>query len=224
MIDEPVLRTPRARREPILNAPAAVASLVGLLIATHALRLVAGVGVDRFAFSAADLTPYRWPALITYQFVHGSWAHVLMNSAFCLAFGVPLARLLGERWRGAALFYAFFLACGAISALAFWLISPKGAWDLVGASGAASGLMGAAARLIEGRGRLGSPFGRTVIVWTLSWIAVNAVLGLSGLTPGAAGVPVAWQAHIFGYFAGLVLVSPAAWLAGADRREAGGAT
>ena len=37
-------------------------------------------------------------------------------------------------------------------------------------------------------------------------------------------VPVAWQAHIFGYFAGLVLVSPAAWLAGADRREAGGAT
>jgi membrane associated rhomboid family serine protease len=224
MIDEPVLRTPRTRREPILNAPAAVASLVGLLIAAHALRLATGVDVDRFAFSAADLQAGRWQALITYQFVHGSWAHVLMNAAFCLAFGVPLARLLGERWRGAALFYAFFLACGAVAALAYWLISPKGAWDLVGASGAASGLMGAAARLIEGRGRLGSPFGRTVIVWTIAWIAINAVLGLSGLTPGAAGVPVAWQAHIFGYLAGLVLVSPAAWLAGTDHEAGAGPT
>ena len=200
-----------------------MASLVGLLIATHALRLATGVDVDRFAFRPPTSRPGVGRPLVTYQFVHASWAHVLMNAASGLAFGVlPLARLLGERWRGAALFYAFFLACGAISALAYWLISPKGAWDLVGASGAASGLMGAAARLIEGRGRLGSPFGRTVIVWTIAWIAINAVLGLSGLTPGAAGVPVAWQAHIFGYFAGLVLVSPAAWLAGTDHEVGAG--
>ena len=40
---------------------------------------------------------------------------------------------------------------------------------------------------------------------TIAWIVVNVVLGLTGLTPGTAGAPVAWQAHIFGYFAGLVL-------------------
>ncbi len=214
MSNDPYVLTGGARREPIINAPGAVASLVVLLVATHAARLVAGVGVDRFAFSAVDLAQGRWAALVTYQFVHGSWAHVLMNSAFTLAFGVPLARLVGENWRGAALFYGFFLVCGAVAALAYWLMSMHGAWELVGASGAASGLMGAAARLIEGRGRLGSPFGRTAVAMTVSWILINVVLGLSGLTPGAAGAPVAWQAHIFGYFAGLALVSPTAWLAG----------
>src|SRR5665213_561326 len=122
------------------------------------------------------------------------------------------------RRRGAASFVAFFLVCGVIAALAYagllGLTDPGGGWALVGASGAASGLFGAAARLIEGRGRLGSIVGRTVVGMSLAWVAVNAVLGLSGLTPGAAGLPVAWEAHIFGYFAGLILIGPVARAAG----------
>jgi membrane associated rhomboid family serine protease len=90
----------------------------------------------------------------------------------------------------------------------------------VGASGAASGLMGAAVRLIEGKGRLGPPFGRTVVGMSLSWIAVNLVLGVSGLTPGAGGAPVAWEAHIFGYFCGLFVIGPFGQLAGLKRDHA----
>ncbi len=215
MTDQPAdALAERPRREPAINAPWALTSLLALMIGAHGLRLALGVSVDRFAFSSADMAGGRWGHLISYQFVHGSWAHVLMNAAFSLAFGAPVARLFGGGWRGPALFYLFFLACGAIAALAFGALFGQGVWELVGASGAASGLMGAAARLMDQRGRLGSPFGRTAIAMTVSWIVINLILGLSGLTPGAEGVPVAWQAHIIGFFAGLILVSPFAWLAG----------
>ncbi|MDB5477502.1 MAG: rhomboid family protein, partial [Phenylobacterium sp.] len=56
--------------------------------------------------------------------------------------------------------------------------------------------------------------GRTVIGMTAAWIIVNVLFGVSGLTPGAGTVPVAWQAHIIGYFAGLLLIGPFAKLAG----------
>ncbi len=74
--------------------------------------------------------------------------------------------------------------------------------------------MGAAARLIEGRGRLGPLGGRTVVGMSLAWILVNVVLGVTGLTPGTAGAPVAWEAHIIGFFAGLLLISAFSRLAG----------
>ncbi len=193
--------------------------LIGVLIAAHAVRVLAGVGVDRFALTNEDLNTGRWIPLVGYLFVHASWAHVAMNAAFTLAFGAPVARYLGSGARGAAAFFAFFLICGALAALAYAgvlgaLDDAHRPWALVGASGAASGLLGAAARLIEGRGRLGPIGGRTVVGMSLAWIAVNAVLGLTGLTPGAAGLPVAWQAHIFGYFAGLLLIGPLARMAG----------
>jgi membrane associated rhomboid family serine protease len=205
-----------ARPEPAFNAPWTVLALVGLLVATHAARVVLHIPPERFALIDSDLRAGRWIGLVTHLFVHGSWTHVAMNALFTLAFGAPVARFLGTRPRGAAAFFAFFVACGVIAALAYSgmenaLASASAArqgWALVGASGAASGLMGAAARLIEGRGRLGSVGGRTVVAMTAAWIAANALLGLSGLTPGASGLPVAWQAHVFGYFAGLLLIGP----------------
>jgi membrane associated rhomboid family serine protease len=209
--------------EPAINAPWAVAALIVVLLGAHAARVLSAGDIDRFALTSSDLAGGRLRGLITYQLVHGSWAHVLMNSAFVLAFGAPVARFLGRGARGSVAFFLFFIACGVAAAAAYagleTVMAPfrrsSAGWALVGASGAASGLMGAAARLIEGRGRLGAMTGRTVTGMGLSWIAVNAVLGLSGLTPGAAGAPVAWEAHIFGFFCGLLLIGPAGWLANA---------
>jgi membrane associated rhomboid family serine protease len=198
----------------VFNAPWTVTSLIAVLVASHALRLFIGAPVDRFALIAGDLAAGRIGGLLTYQFVHANWIHVLMNTAFVLAFGPPVARYLGATTQGAAAFFAFFLACGAAAAGGFGLLADllaasRGAaptWALLGASGAASGLMGASARLIQGRGRLGSMFGPKVVAMTASWIIINAILGLSGLTPGAGGAPVAWEAHIFGYVAGLLTI------------------
>lgn len=215
-------------REPMFNAPWTVGALVAALIATHLARILTGGSPDQFALTSTDLAAGRLAGLITYQFVHAGWAHVLMNSAFVLAFGAPVARYLGGGPRGAVVFFTFFLVSGAVAAAAYggmvdamaMLGHGRVGWALVGASGAASGLMGAAARLIQGRGRPGSMVGRVVVGMTFSWIAVNVVLGATGLTPGTAGAPVAWQAHIFGYLCGLLLIGPSGWLAGADHANA----
>lgn len=213
-------------RQPVFNAPWMVTTLVAALVGAHALRIIAGVSADQFALTSADLAARRLGGLLTYQFVHASWAHVLVNSAFVLAFGAPVARYLGGGLRGAIVFFAFFVFCGVVAAAAYGGMvdaldaavgQGRSAWALVGASGAASGLMGGAARLIQGQGRPGSLVGRTVVGMTFGWIAVNAVLGVSGLTPGTAGAPVAWQAHIFGYFCGLLLIGAAGRLAGLEQ-------
>jgi len=212
-------------REPVFNLPWPVSALIASLVAAHVARLWLGVPADRFALISSDLAAGRWTGLITHQFVHGGWTHLLMNSAFILAFGAPVARFLGASPRAGLAFFGFFLVCGVVAAAAFAGLSDLLAahrpgvaqWALVGASGSASGLMAAAARLIQGRGRLGSIAGPVVVGMTTAWIAINVVLGLSGLTPGAGGAPVAWQAHILGYLCGLVVIGPFGWLAGGRR-------
>ncbi len=47
---------------------------------------------------------------------------------------------------------------------------------------------------------------------TAAWVVVNLLIAVVGFAPGAGGMPVAWEAHLFGYAAGLVLVTPFGWL------------
>ena len=178
-----------------------------------------GVDSDQWALTAPDLAQGRWVALLSHIFVHANWMHLGMNSVFILAFGAAVARFLGSTLSGALLFFLFFLVCGVVAGAGYAIseiLAPFGLgrldFALVGASGAASGLMGATARLIEGRGGLGPLTGRTVVGMTAVWILINLALGLTGLTPGTAGAPIAWQAHIIGYFAGLFLIAPFAWV------------
>jgi membrane associated rhomboid family serine protease len=207
------------RSEPAINVPWPVIVLVALLVAAHLARTWGGVDTDQWALTAPDLAHGQWVGLVSHIFVHANWMHLGMNSVFILAFGAAVARFLGSTLSGALSFFLFFLVCGVIAG-AGYAISEEilvqfgmGRLDfaLVGASGAASGLMGATARLVEGRGGLGPLAGRAVIGMTMVWILINLALGLTGLTPGTAGAPIAWQAHIIGYFAGLFLIAPFAW-------------
>ncbi len=215
----------RAGERPI-NAPTVVVGLIALLIVLHGLRAATGGTVAPFAATEDDLQQGAWGQFVTYQFIHGSWAHVMMNAAFVLAFGAPVSRYLGGGVRGGAVFLTFFLVCGVIAGVGYGVIvdalarlahAPGRDWSLVGASGAAAGLMGGAIRLVQGHGRLGRVTGRTVVGASAAWIAINALLGVSGLTPGAGGAPVAWEAHIVGYFAGLLLIGIFGRLAGQAR-------
>jgi membrane associated rhomboid family serine protease len=209
----------------VVNVPWPVLALIAVLLAAHVARLWLGLDMDRLALSSGDLSAGRWSGLFTSLFVHVSWVHVLVNSLFILALGAPVARFLGVGPRGALVFFAFFLVCGLVAGAGYAAIASALAaahlgapdWALVGASGAASGFLGAAGRLIEGRGRLGPMLGRTVVGMSLVWIALNATLGLTGLTPGLEGGAVAWEAHIVGYFAGLFLIAPFAAAAGVHK-------
>jgi membrane associated rhomboid family serine protease len=211
----------RRAREPLLNAPWPIMVLsLGLIVLYLVQSLTLNdADIRRLALSARGLEAGQWRGLFISLFLHGSWPHVLMNSIAALAFGPPVARLMGFNLRGVVAFFAFYLVCGAIAGAGFVALNPKDTTPLVGASGAISGLLGAASRIIQGRGRIGSMFGGTVIGMAAAWIIVNAILGLTGLTPGAAGLPVAWQAHVAGYVAGVILIGPFARLAGRGRED-----
>src|SRR5690606_11324342 len=118
----------------------------------------------------------RWTPLITAIFLHGGWLHLFINAAFLLAFGVPVARYLGSSLSSALMFFIFFLVCGVLGSLAYAAFDPSSRQLMVGASGAVAGLMGAASRLVERRGRLGPFSSRTVIFMGLAWLAVNLLV------------------------------------------------
>jgi membrane associated rhomboid family serine protease len=207
----------RPVREPMFNAPGAAIALVALIVAGYALqtRFPMESVVEAFAFSPQALAQGRWYTLLSALFIHGGWGHALTNAAFALAFATPVARFFGERPGGTAVFFLFYLLCGVLSSLGYAALHPMQATPLVGASGAVSGLMGAAARLIDGRGRVGRVFSSAVLGMGGAWLVVNLLVGAlgSGFTPGAAGATVAWEAHLAGFLAGVLLIGPFALLA-----------
>jgi membrane associated rhomboid family serine protease len=207
----------RPVREPVFNAPGAAVALVALILGFYVLqtRFPLESVVETFAFSPSDLAGGRWFTLLSALFVHGGWAHALTNAAFALAFATPVARFFGPGASGTAVFFLFYLLCGVLSSLGYAAVHPYQATPLVGASGAVSGLMGAASRLMDGRGRVGRILSSPVLGMGGAWLIVNLVVGVlgSGFTPGAGGATVAWEAHIAGFAAGVLLIGPFAFLA-----------
>ena len=149
-----------------------------------------------------------WPGLLTSMFLHFDWAHVAMNAVGALAFGAPVARLLGGG-RGVVGFLAFYIVCGLTAALGYGLVHPDSYDSLIGASGAVFGLMGAALRLLgRGRTRLRSLLDRRFLTISAVIMVLNAVTGLIGLAPGMEGARIAWEAHAFGFVCGVLLIGP----------------
>jgi len=159
--------------------------------------------------------------ILTYAFLHGSWTHVLLNTVWLIAFGPPIARRFGS-----ARFLLFMAVTAIASALAHWALSPMGFSPLIGASGSDSGLMGAATRFMFQPGAPLGAFGsvsrpqietvpaaslrgvfveRRPLIFLLIWLGTNFIFGAGAQTLGFSDMPVAWIAHIGGFFAGLVL-------------------
>jgi membrane associated rhomboid family serine protease len=145
---------------------------------------------------------------ITYNFLHGGFAHVAANSIWLLAFGPVVARRYGS-----ALFLAYFLLCGIAGAVAQLVCAWGSPAPIIGASAAIAGLMGASFRVIGPRpleqAAVPAPlFSKRILLWSAVWLGVNLVAGVLGLGAGPGIQLIAWQAHIGGYFAGLLLVGP----------------
>ncbi|MDB5422842.1 MAG: rhomboid family protein [Phenylobacterium sp.] len=210
----------RPAHEPAFNAPWTAVAISAVIVLGYAIQsiLPQDAVLEAFAFSPKGLAQGQWPTLITALFLHGGWPHALMNAAFALAFGTPVARFFGLKLQGAIAFFAFYLATGVLSNLGYAALHWGQAGALVGASGAVSGLMGAAARLIGGRGRIGPLFSPAVVGMGASWIAINVAIGIFGssLLPGTGGAGVAWEAHLAGFAAGVLIITPFAWLAPKD--------
>lgn len=201
----------------MFNAPWPALALAAVILGGYALqsRFPLQVVAETYAFSPAALNEGRWWTLLTAMFLHGNWGHALMNAAFALAFATPVARFFGTRGVGVVVFFAFYLVCGVLSSLGFAAVHLNSAAGLVGASGAVSGLMGAASRLMAGGGRIGRIFSSAVMGMGGAWLVVNLLVGALGgaFVPGTGGAGVAWEAHLAGFLAGVLLIGPFAWAA-----------
>ncbi|KQY28180.1 protease [Caulobacter sp. Root487D2Y] len=157
-----------------------------------------------------------WWTPLTHMFLHASWGqtlgwlHITMNSGALIALGPAIAQRLGRDWIGGLLFLFFFVVCGLAGAGAFILLAPEQS-GAVGASGAIFGLWGAVARLAApGQARLAPLFSRGVAQQVGSALFSNLLVVGMGAAYGAASgsgvMGIAWQAHLGGFLAGILLI------------------
>lgn len=202
-------------------APRPVLDAADRYLVLEPIRAVAGIKRN------GGLMPLVLP-FIGHMFVHANLGHIVVNSLSFLAFGGPVARrLAGEGMTGFAatpfstsssgsplppvLFVMFFLMCGAAGGLAFVLLHMNEATALVGASGGVSGLLGGLVRFAFRRPAVFSKTlpdiapltDRMVVIWTLVTVVLNIVVGVFGIGVGD-GAAIAWEAHLGGYFFGLL--------------------
>jgi membrane associated rhomboid family serine protease len=159
---------------------------------------------------------------VTYSLLHANLTHIGFNVLWLLPFGSALARRFGG-FR----FFLFMAVTAAAGALAHLLTHEHAVAPMIGASASVSGAMAAAIRFAFVKGSFLS-FSRgdadaaarvpalslmhalrngRVLGFLSIWFGVNIIFGIGSIAIGADGASVAWQAHIGGFLAGLMLFS-----------------
>jgi membrane associated rhomboid family serine protease len=214
-------------RQPFFRAPPVVMWLIGGLTLAHAARVLASEARSRDIVYEYALIPARYSRafleshaadpgtwweraipFISYMGLHNDWTHLVINCLWLLAFGPIVARRFGTM-----LFLLFFIVCGVAGAATYLAFNWASPIPVVGASGAISGLMAAGLRMLPGQvpwavageTPLAPIFSRQILVFTAVWAAINLLAGVTGLGMGGEGGLVAWQAHLGGFVAGLLL-------------------
>ena len=158
---------------------------------------------------------------VTYAFLHGDWVHLAVNTVWFLPFGSAVARRFGT-----LRFIFFFLATSVAGALVHLLTNPGSVMPMIGSSAAVSGCMAGAVRFAFQQGgplvlfrhdedayrvpaapltaALRDP---RILIFLAAWFGLNLLFGLVTVSVPGAERPIAWQAHIGGFIAGLVLFS-----------------
>lgn len=159
---------------------------------------------------------------VTYSLLHANLVHIGFNILWLLPFGSALARRFG-----ATRFFLFMAVTAVAGALAHLLTHEHDMAPMIGASASVSGTMAASIRFAFQRGSFLS-FNRSdadaaarvpalslwdalrnprVLAFLAIWFGCNLLFGMGSIAVGEAGATIAWQAHIGGFFAGLVLFS-----------------
>ncbi|MGD9868910.1 MAG: rhomboid family intramembrane serine protease [Hyphomicrobiales bacterium] len=220
-------------RQAMFNVPGAVIASLALMGAVHLLRSVLPSEQEEVLTLALAFIPGRYTgaaetlpggelasitSFITYMFVHGDLTHLLVNGMWMLAFGSAIAKRVGG-----LRFLVFSAVCGIAGVLLHLVLHWGEMVPVVGASAAISGQMAGAVRFLfaSPRGFSSSPdlirmvplagIGATLtnprmILFLIVWAAINLVFGLGYLQFDDSGATIAWEAHIGGFAAGLLLL------------------
>lgn len=170
--------------------------LIGLNLAVFLVQQAVGDRfTDRFDLIGRAYVPLlgsvegvadgQWYRMLTAMFLHGSYVHILFNMLSLWWIGGPLEAALG-RARYLALYFVSGLAG---SALSYLLAAPN--QPSLGASGAIFGLFGATAVLLR---RLKYDMRPVVAL-----LVINLIFTFN------PAFNIAWQAHIGGLVAGVVV-------------------
>ena len=178
-------------------------------------RFIFTWGVVPSNFLAAWSNPAQaplsvWATLITSQFLHAGWAHILGNMIFLWVFGDNVEDILGS-----FTYLIFYLVCGVIAGIVQVLVIGPSDVPSIGASGAIAGVLGAYLLLY--------PLTKVTILlpiffffWTIDlpallvigwWFVQQLFYGLGALSTAAAS-GIAFWAHIGGFVAGMALILP----------------
>jgi membrane associated rhomboid family serine protease len=146
-----------------------------------------------------------WP-LLTHQFLHGGWLHLISNMWALWIFGDNVEDRMGH-----GRFALFYLLCGAVAGLAQLLSEPNSTVPALGASGAIAGVLGAYLMLY--------PTARVLVLFPVFilplffevpavfylglWFFSQLFSGTLALASSGHMQGIAWWAHVGGFLAGM---------------------
>jgi membrane associated rhomboid family serine protease len=168
---------------------------------------------QQYAMIPANVTQnfgLAWLTIFTSMFLHGGWLHLGGNMLSLWIFGNNVEDTLGR-----VRYLLFYLACGAVGAMAHIYTDPNSTIPTIGASGAVAGIMGGYLILFPHAQIL--TIVPIFIISTLMDVPAIVVIGLWALLQffsanwlGGGGMlrggGVAYMAHVGGFVAGVVLI------------------
>jgi membrane associated rhomboid family serine protease len=225
----------RPADQPAINVPSVVLAVIAVLVAIHVGLWLLGESWQTWAIYALSFIPVRlgggeaipypqgaqiW-SFLTYAFLHADKYHLGSNCIWLLIFSTPVARRLGARR------YLALLAGSAVAGAAAMLAVYWGQFLIViGASAAVSATLGAAIPIIFAPGfRMGASHlvdyehlqvlrprqllqNSRALGFAAVFLAATLLTGASMAMTGTAFLEernIAWEAHLGGFMAGLIL-------------------
>lgn len=150
--------------------------------------------------------------LITSQFLHGGFLHIISNMLFLWVFGKRIEATLGFIF-----FPVFYLLSGIMAALAQYLIMPFSSIPMLGASGAIAGVLGAYFALFP-KNKIKSLVFIFIFITIIDipayfllfyWFITQILSGVASLPFSQDTGGIAFLSHIggfiFGWFTALIL-------------------
>jgi membrane associated rhomboid family serine protease len=178
----------------------------------HLYALVPRELTDTFAGVHLAQPIPEWATLVTSQFLHGGWWHLISNMVFLWIFGNNIEDRLGH-----FKYLIFYISCGIFAALCQWFVGMTSEVPSLGASGAIAGVL-AAYLLRFPQTRVVSLIFLGFFITTIRvpafiliglFIVQNVISGLASLQAAASMSVqtggVAYWAHVGGFALGLIL-------------------
>jgi rhomboid family GlyGly-CTERM serine protease len=182
-------------KNPVTIIPRWLAPALGLSVLMGLLQALPDESRQLIIYSRPDITAGQIWRLLTGNFVHLGWGHLLLNVAGLLAMAVLFAQD-----RPAGQWGVDLLVCSIATSLGLYFFNPEIFW-CVGLSGALHGLfvIGAMVWLSDG-----ISLGKWLLLGVSLKLLWEQIIGEMPFSGGIVGGTVVTDAHLWGALSGLI--------------------